>query len=141
MSYEDQSHRFVITGEDPEGHPRTIILWRETDLVRGQRGVWLRCVRWARYPARWNIEVTFFDVKNTLGVGQANDATPSLRTIASLAASVQGALGDITSRAPASRESLAAQCRVWCRRRARGTPMSRPGVVRTPALQDRPSTR
>ena len=35
MSYEDQSHRFVITGEDPEGHPRTI-LWRETDLVNGQ---------------------------------------------------------------------------------------------------------
>jgi hypothetical protein len=36
MSYEDQSHRFVITGEDPDGHPRTIILWRETDLVHGQ---------------------------------------------------------------------------------------------------------
>jgi hypothetical protein len=36
MSYEDQSHRFVITGEDPEGHPRTIILWRETDLVNGK---------------------------------------------------------------------------------------------------------
>ncbi|MGH3815248.1 MAG: hypothetical protein ACRDUV_22845 [Pseudonocardiaceae bacterium] len=36
MSYEDQSHRFVITGEDPEGHPRTIILWRETDLVHGK---------------------------------------------------------------------------------------------------------
>jgi hypothetical protein len=36
MSYEDQSHRFVIIGEDPEGHPRTIILWRETDLVHGQ---------------------------------------------------------------------------------------------------------
>jgi hypothetical protein len=34
--YEDQSHRFVITGEDPEGHPRTIILWRETDLVNGK---------------------------------------------------------------------------------------------------------
>jgi hypothetical protein len=33
--YEDQSHRFVITGEDPEGRPRTIILWRETDLVNG----------------------------------------------------------------------------------------------------------
>ena len=31
--YEDQSHRFVITGEDPDGHPRTIILWRQTDLV------------------------------------------------------------------------------------------------------------
>ena len=36
MSYEDQSYRFVITGEDPEGHPRTIILWRETDLVHGK---------------------------------------------------------------------------------------------------------
>jgi hypothetical protein len=36
MSYEDQSHRFVITGEDSEGHPRTI-LWRETDLVDGRR--------------------------------------------------------------------------------------------------------
>ena len=36
MSYEDQSHRFAITGEDPDGHPRTIILWRETDLVNGK---------------------------------------------------------------------------------------------------------
>ncbi|MGH4008934.1 MAG: hypothetical protein ACRDTH_12395 [Pseudonocardiaceae bacterium] len=36
MNYEDQSHRFVITGEDPDGHPRTIILWRETDLVHGK---------------------------------------------------------------------------------------------------------
>jgi len=35
MSYEDESHRFVITGEDPDGHPRTI-LWRETDLVNGR---------------------------------------------------------------------------------------------------------
>ena len=35
MSYEDQSHRFVITGKDPEDHDRTIILWRETDLVNG----------------------------------------------------------------------------------------------------------
>ena len=34
--YEDQSHRFVITGEDPEGRPRTIILWRETDMVDGK---------------------------------------------------------------------------------------------------------
>lgn len=34
--YEDQSHRFVITGQDPEGHNRTIILWRETDLVDGR---------------------------------------------------------------------------------------------------------
>ena len=36
MSYEDQSHRFVITGEDPEGHSRTVILWRDTDLVDGK---------------------------------------------------------------------------------------------------------
>jgi hypothetical protein len=36
MSYEDQSHRFVITGKDPEDHNRTIILWRETDLVNGK---------------------------------------------------------------------------------------------------------
>ena len=36
MSYEDQSHRFVLTGEDAQGHPRTIILWRETDLVNGK---------------------------------------------------------------------------------------------------------
>jgi hypothetical protein len=36
MSYEDQSHRFVITGKDPEDHNRTIILWRETDLVHGK---------------------------------------------------------------------------------------------------------
>ena len=35
-NYEDQSHRFVITGEDPDGRPRTIILWRETDLVNGK---------------------------------------------------------------------------------------------------------
>ena len=33
MNYEDRSHRFVITGKDPDGHPRTIILWREVDLV------------------------------------------------------------------------------------------------------------
>ncbi len=31
----DQSHRFAITGKDPEGNARTIILWRETDLVNG----------------------------------------------------------------------------------------------------------
>ena len=36
MNPEDQSHRFVITGEDPDGHPRTIILWRDTDLVDGK---------------------------------------------------------------------------------------------------------
>jgi hypothetical protein len=31
----DQSHRFALTGSDPEGRNRTIILWRETDLVNG----------------------------------------------------------------------------------------------------------
>ena len=36
MSYENQSRRFVITGEDPDGDPRTIILWREVDLVDGK---------------------------------------------------------------------------------------------------------
>jgi hypothetical protein len=35
MNAEDQSHRFALTGKDPEGRPRTIILWRETDLVHG----------------------------------------------------------------------------------------------------------
>jgi hypothetical protein len=35
MSYEDQSHRFVITGEDPEGRSRTI-LWRDTNLIDGR---------------------------------------------------------------------------------------------------------
>ena len=32
----DQSHRFALTGRDPEGHHRTIILWREVDLVDGK---------------------------------------------------------------------------------------------------------
>ncbi|MGH3548461.1 MAG: hypothetical protein ACRDQU_10200 [Pseudonocardiaceae bacterium] len=31
----ERSHRFVLTGYDPEGRNRTIILWRETDLVGG----------------------------------------------------------------------------------------------------------
>lgn len=31
----DQSHRFALTGQDPEGRNRTIILWREVDLVDG----------------------------------------------------------------------------------------------------------
>jgi hypothetical protein len=30
----------------------------------------------ARYPARWAIEVTFFDVKNILGVGEARNRVP-----------------------------------------------------------------
>ena len=33
--YADRSHRFALTGQDPEGRDRTIILWRETDLVDG----------------------------------------------------------------------------------------------------------
>lgn len=32
----DQSHRFALTGQDPEGHRRTIILWREVALVDGK---------------------------------------------------------------------------------------------------------
>ena len=36
MNPDDQSHRFVITGRDPEGHSRTIILWRDTDLIDGK---------------------------------------------------------------------------------------------------------
>ena len=32
----DQSHRFALTGRDPDGHRRTIILWREVDLVDGK---------------------------------------------------------------------------------------------------------
>jgi hypothetical protein len=36
MNPEDQSHRFVIIGQDPEGRSRTIILWRDTDLVDGK---------------------------------------------------------------------------------------------------------
>jgi hypothetical protein len=31
----DKSHRFALTGQDPEGRNRTIILWRETDLIDG----------------------------------------------------------------------------------------------------------
>jgi hypothetical protein len=30
----------------------------------------------ARYAARWSVEVTFFDVKNILGVGQARNRVP-----------------------------------------------------------------
>jgi hypothetical protein len=32
---DDQSHRFALTGQDPEGRNRTIILWREVDLIGG----------------------------------------------------------------------------------------------------------
>jgi hypothetical protein len=35
-NYEDQSHRFALTGKDPDGRPRTIVLWRETDFLHGQ---------------------------------------------------------------------------------------------------------
>jgi hypothetical protein len=31
----DKSRRFVLTGQDPEGRNRTIIVWREVDLVGG----------------------------------------------------------------------------------------------------------
>ncbi|MGH3821638.1 MAG: hypothetical protein ACRDRA_02145 [Pseudonocardiaceae bacterium] len=32
----EKSHRFALTGQDPEGGNRTIILWQEADLVRGK---------------------------------------------------------------------------------------------------------
>ena len=32
----EKSHRFALTGQDPEGRNRTIILWRELDLVDGK---------------------------------------------------------------------------------------------------------
>ncbi|MGH3886113.1 MAG: hypothetical protein ACRDSZ_05985 [Pseudonocardiaceae bacterium] len=35
MNSDNQSHRLVLTGLDPDGYPRTIILWREVDLVGG----------------------------------------------------------------------------------------------------------
>ena len=31
----EQSHRFALTGQDPKGRNRTIILWQEADLVDG----------------------------------------------------------------------------------------------------------
>jgi hypothetical protein len=31
----DHSHRFALTGQDTEGRNRTIILWREVDLIGG----------------------------------------------------------------------------------------------------------
>jgi hypothetical protein len=33
--YADKSHRFALTGQDPPGRNRTIILWREVDLIGG----------------------------------------------------------------------------------------------------------
>lgn len=33
--YAGKSHRFALTGQDPEGRNRTIILWREVDLIGG----------------------------------------------------------------------------------------------------------
>jgi hypothetical protein len=32
----EKSHRFALTGRDPEGRNRTIILWQEADLVDGR---------------------------------------------------------------------------------------------------------
>lgn len=31
----ERSRRFALTGHDPEGRNRTIILWREVDLIDG----------------------------------------------------------------------------------------------------------
>ncbi|MDQ3764145.1 MAG: hypothetical protein M3460_21940 [Actinomycetota bacterium] len=32
----ERSHRFAITGKAPEGCDRTIMVWRETDLIEGK---------------------------------------------------------------------------------------------------------
>jgi hypothetical protein len=32
----ERSHRFALTGQDPVGRSRTIILWQEADLVNGK---------------------------------------------------------------------------------------------------------
>ncbi len=32
----EKSRRFALTGRDPEGRNRTIILWQEADLVDGK---------------------------------------------------------------------------------------------------------
>lgn len=32
----DQYHRFALSGKDPEGRNRTIILWQEAELVEGR---------------------------------------------------------------------------------------------------------
>jgi hypothetical protein len=34
--YADKSHRFALTGLDPQGRNRTIILWQEADLIDGK---------------------------------------------------------------------------------------------------------
>ena len=31
----EKSHRLALTGRDPEGRNRTIILWQEADLIEG----------------------------------------------------------------------------------------------------------
>jgi hypothetical protein len=31
----DKSRRFALTGQDPEGRNRTVIVWREVDLIGG----------------------------------------------------------------------------------------------------------
>jgi hypothetical protein len=31
----DKSHRFALTGQDPQGRNRRIIMWREVDLIGG----------------------------------------------------------------------------------------------------------
>lgn len=36
MSASQDSRRFVLTGKDPEGHSRTIILWRRSNDVDGE---------------------------------------------------------------------------------------------------------
>ncbi len=37
----ERSHRFALTGHDPEGRNRTIILWQEADLVDGIVARWV----------------------------------------------------------------------------------------------------
>ena len=32
----EKSHRFALTGHDPKGRSRTIILWQEAELVEGK---------------------------------------------------------------------------------------------------------
>ncbi|MGH3823262.1 MAG: hypothetical protein ACRDRA_10590 [Pseudonocardiaceae bacterium] len=32
----EKSRRFALTGSDPDGRNRTIILWREADLIDGK---------------------------------------------------------------------------------------------------------